>query len=149
MFTKIFVNLPVKDLDRTMKFFAGLGFEFDRQFTDENATCMIVDENINVMLLDENFFKTFTDKDVCDTIKYTEMMVALSVDSKKAVDEMVDKAKLTGGSESGKAQDQGPMYGRSFEDIDGHIWEIIYMDTGGVQKISPEKAGRRLKTAVT
>ncbi|HVH95670.1 MAG TPA: VOC family protein, partial [Bacillus sp. (in: firmicutes)] len=128
MATQIFVNLPVKDLNKAIEFFTKLDFKFNTQFTDENATCMIVGENIFVMLLVEKFFKTFTKKEICDTIKNTEVMVALSTDSKEKVDEMINKAIESGGNESREPQNHGWMYGRSFEDIDGHIWEIIYMD---------------------
>jgi predicted lactoylglutathione lyase len=132
--TQIFVNLPVKDLNKAIEFFTKLDFKFNTQFTDENATCMIVGENIFVMLLVEKFFKTFTKKEICDTIKNTEVMVALSTDSKEKVDEMINKAIESGGNESREPQNHGWMYGRSFEDIDGHIWEIIYMDEKAIKK---------------
>ncbi len=134
MATQIFVNLPVKDLNKAIEFFTKLDFKFNTQFTDENATCMIVGENIFVMLLVEKFFKTFTKKEICDTIKNTEVMVALSTDSKEKVDEMINKAIESGGNESREPQNHGWMYGRSFEDIDGHIWEIIYMDEKAIKK---------------
>jgi uncharacterized protein len=126
--TKIFVNLPVKDLNKTIEFFTKLGFKFNPQFTDKNATCMIVGEDIFVMLLVEKFFQTFTKKEICDTSKNTEMIVALSVESRENVDKMIDKATGAGGRESREPQDHEWMYGRSFEDINGHLWEIIYMD---------------------
>ena len=128
MTTRIFVNLPVKDLNKTIEFFTKLGFKFNPQFTDENATCMIVGEDIFVMFLVEKFFRTFTKKEICDTSKNTEMIVALSVESREKVDQMVNKAIESGGRESREPQDHGWMYERSFEDINGHIWEIIYMD---------------------
>lgn len=128
MATKIFVNLPVKDLNKTIEFFTKLGFTFNPQFTDENATCMIVGEDIFVMLLVENFFKTFTKKEICDTAKNTEVIVALSAESREKVDQMITKAFEAGGTESRAPQDHGWMYGRSFQDNDGHLWEIIYMD---------------------
>jgi predicted lactoylglutathione lyase len=126
--TKIFVNLPAKDLNKTIEFFTKLGFKFNPQFTDENATCMIVGEDIFVMLLVEKFFKTFTKKEICDTSKNTEVIVALSVEGREKVDQMINRAIEAGGRESREPQDHGWMYGRSFEDINGHIWEIIYMD---------------------
>jgi uncharacterized protein len=126
--TKIFVNLPAKDLNKTIEFFTKLGFKFNPQFTDENATCMIVGEDIFVMLLVERFFKTFTKKEICDTSKNTEVIVALSVEGREKVDQMINKAIEAGGRESREPQDHGWMYGRSFEDINGHILEIIYMD---------------------
>jgi predicted lactoylglutathione lyase len=131
--TKIFVNLPVKDLNETIEFFTKLGFKFNPQFTDENATCMIVGEEIFVMLLVENFFKTFTKKQISDTSKNTEVIVALSVEGREKVDQMINKAIEAGGKESREPQDHGWMYGRSFEDIDGHLWEIIYMDESALE----------------
>lgn len=126
--TKIFVNLPVKDLNKSIQFFTKLGFTFNPQFTDKNATCMIVNENIFVMLLIERFFKTFTKKEITDSKKNTEVIVALSVDSKEKVDNIVNKAIAAGGKTSNKPTDQGFMYGWSFQDLDGHLWEILYMD---------------------
>jgi predicted lactoylglutathione lyase len=131
--TKIFVNLPVKNLNKTIEFFTKLGFKFNPQFTDENATCMIVGEDIFVMLLVEKFFKTFTKKEICDTSKNTEGIVALSVEGREKVDQMINKAIEAGGTESREPQDHGWMYGRSFEDINGHIWEIIYMDENALK----------------
>jgi predicted lactoylglutathione lyase len=131
--TKIFVNLPVKDLNNTIDFFTKLGFKFNPQFTDENATCMIVGEDIFVMLLVEKFFKTFTKKEICDTSKDTEVIVALSLESREKVDQMINKAIESGGKESREPQDHGWMYGRSFEDINKHLWEIIYMDESAVK----------------
>jgi predicted lactoylglutathione lyase len=128
MTTQIFVNLPVKDLSRTVEFFKKLGFAFDAQFTDENATCMIINDNIFVMLLVEKFFKSFTKKEICDTTKHTEVIIALSTDSREKVDEMMQSVFQAGGKESREPQDHGWMYGRSFQDINGHLWEIIYMD---------------------
>jgi uncharacterized protein len=132
--TKIFVNLPVNDLNKTIEFFTKLGFKFNPQFTDENATCMIVGEDIFVMLLVEKFFKTFTKKEISDTSKNTEVIVALSVEGREKVDQMINKAIEAGGRESREPQDHGWMYGRSFEDINGHIWEIIYMDESALKK---------------
>jgi predicted lactoylglutathione lyase len=128
MTTQIFVNLPVKDLSRTVEFFKKLGFAFNPQFTDENATCMIINNNIFVMLLVEKFFKTFTKKEICDTTKDTEVIIALSTESRERVDEMMQNVFEAGGKESREPQDYGWMYGRSFQDINGHLWEIIYMD---------------------
>ena len=133
MATKIFVNLPVEDLNKTIEFFTKLGFKFNPQFTDENATCMIVGEDIFVMLLVEKFFKTFTKMEICDTSKNTEVIVALSVESREKVDQMINKVIESGGRESREPQDHGWMYGRSFEDINGHLWEIIYMDENAIK----------------
>ena len=128
MAKQIFVNLPVKDLQRSIDFFTGLGFTFNPQFTDENATCMIIGENIFAMLLVETFFKTFTGKEIADASKTTEVLTALSVESRAQVDEMANKALQLGGSPNNEPQDHGWMYSRSFQDPDGHIWELLYMD---------------------
>ncbi len=126
--TQIFVNLPVKDLDKTISFFTKLGFIFNPQFTDKNATCMIVSDSIFVMLLVEPFFKSFIKKDICDARKNTEVLMGLSAESREKVDAMVNSAVGVGGKESRAPQDHGWMYARTFEDMDGHIWEIFYMD---------------------
>jgi predicted lactoylglutathione lyase len=132
MARQIFVNLPVKDLENSMRFFTGLDFSFDSQFTDENAACMVVTDDIYVMLLTEPFFKTFTRKDLVDARKGTEVLVALAVDSRHQVDALVDKALETGGQSARDPDDQGFMYTRSFEDLDGHIWEIFWMDESAI-----------------
>jgi predicted lactoylglutathione lyase len=133
MTTKIFVNLPVRDLNKTVEFFTKLGFKFNPQFSNENATCMIVAEDIFVMLLIEKFFKTFTKKEISDTTQNTEVILALSAESREKVDKMINKALEAGGRESRELQDHGWMYGRSFEDINGHLWEIIYMDENALK----------------
>jgi len=134
MATKIFVNLPVKDLNKSIDFFTQLGFTFNPQFTDENATCMIIGEDIFVMLLVEKFFKTFTKKEISDASKSTEVILALSADSREKVDELVNKAFAAGASASNYDQDQGFMYGRSFQDLDGHLWEVMWMDPSAMQQ---------------
>jgi uncharacterized protein len=126
--TKIFVNLAVKDLDRSKAFFERLGFTFNPQFTDETAACMVVTDDIYAMLLTHPKFKEFTKKDVADAHKTTEVLTCLSFDSKEKVNEIVDNAVAAGGTEAREPQDYGLMYGRSFNDLDGHIWEIIWMD---------------------
>lgn len=128
MATKIFVNLPVKDLNKSVEFFTKLGFSFNPQFTDENATCMIVGEDSYVMLLVEKFFKTFTSKEIADTTKSIEVITSLNVDSRAKVDEMVDKAMRAGAGTAREPEEYPYMYGRSFHDLDGHLWEIGYMD---------------------
>ena len=128
MATQIFVNLPVKNLDRSIEFFASLGFTFNPQFTDETATCMIVSDDIFVMLLTEAAFKGFTPKEICDATKSTEVLVALSRENRAQVDEMVRKAVAAGGSTYNEPQDHGFMYAHGFQDIDGHIWELMYME---------------------
>jgi predicted lactoylglutathione lyase len=129
MVTQIFVNLPVKNLDKSIEFFTTLGFAFNPQFTDHTATCMIVADDIFVMLLTEEKFKTFTPNEICDATKSTEVLVCLSVDSRERVDEMVRKAVAAGGSIYNEPLDHGFMYGHGFQDLDGHIWELIYMES--------------------
>jgi uncharacterized protein len=133
MASKIFVNLPVKNLNKSIEFFTKLGFGFNPKFTDETATCMIVTDDIFVMLLTEAKFKTFTPKEICDTKKYTEALVCLSLESRAKVDEMVRKAVAAGGTTYNEAVDYGFMYGHGFQDLDGHIWELIYMEPNAVQ----------------
>ncbi|MGH9980159.1 MAG: VOC family protein [Nitrososphaeraceae archaeon] len=134
MTTKLFANLPVKDLDKTIKFFTHLDFTFNPQFTDENATCMIIGKDSFVMLLVEKFFKTFTNKEICDATTDTEVILALSAESREQVDNMITKVNEAGGREYMKSQDYGWMYHRGFEDINGHIWEIVYMDESSIPK---------------
>jgi len=131
--TKIFVNLPVKNLKNSIEFFTKLGFSFNPQFTDDTATCMIVSDDIFVMLLTEAKFKTFTPKEICDTTKSTEVLVCLSIESRENVDAMVRKAVSAGGSTYNAPQDHGFMYAHGFQDLDGHIWEVIYMEASAVQ----------------
>jgi uncharacterized protein len=133
MATKIFVNLPVKDLDKSKEFFTKLGYSFNAQFTDENAACLVIAEDIYAMLLTEPFFKGFTKKEIADSSKSTEVLLALSTDSKQEVDELVQKAVAAGARESSDPQDQGFMYTRTFDDLDGHTWEIIWMDPSAIQ----------------
>ena len=128
MAKQIFVNLPVKDLKKTINFFTKLGFKFKPKFTDENATCMIIGKNIFAMLLVEKFFKRFTKKKIYNAKKSTGAILALSVESRKKVDEMIKKVIAAGGKETRKAEDYGWMYGRAFEDINGHLWEVFHMN---------------------
>ena len=128
MAKQIFVNLPVKDLQRSIAFFTHLGFAFNPQFSDDNATCMIVSDDIFVMLLVEPYFQTFTSRPVCDARKQSEVLIALSADSASDVDAMVGKAVAAGGAAPRPAQDHGFMYQHGFEDPDGHIWEVMHMD---------------------
>ncbi|MEJ7687720.1 MAG: VOC family protein [Variovorax sp.] len=129
MATQIFVNLPVKNLDKSVAFFTRLGYKFDPRFTNENATSMIVAEgSIYVMLLVESFFKTFTAKSIADTRTSTEVLVCLSCESRAEVDAQVAKAVAAGGTTPRPVQDHGFMYQHGFEDLDGHTWELMYMD---------------------
>lgn len=127
MHSQIFVNLPVKDLKRAVAFYTKLGYTFNPQFTDENATCMIVGENLFVMLLVEKFFGSFTSKAIVDTSKATEVLTCVSCDSKAQVDELVAKARAAGGKVPRPAQDHGFMYSHGYEDLDGHTWELVHM----------------------
>jgi len=133
MHSQIFVNLPIKDLNRSVAFFTQLGYKFEPQFTNENATCMIAGDNIFVMLLVEKFFKTFTHKRICDTAKETEVLTCLALDSRQKVDEIVAKAVAAGGTAPRPPQDHGFMYGHGFEDLDGHTWEFVYMEAGAAK----------------
>lgn len=134
MATKIFVNLPVKDLSKSVEFFTKLGFSFNPQFTDESATCMIISESIFVMLLVEKRFKDFTKKEIADAQKTTEVLIALDAESRDAVDDMVQNAVAAGGLIYRDPEDYGWMYGHSFADLDGHQWEIAYMDISKMPK---------------
>lgn len=134
MAAKIFVNLPVKNLDRSVEFFTKLGFSFNAQFTDETATCMVVSEDIFVMLLTEAKFKEFTPNPICDATKSTEVLVCLSSESRAEVDEMVRKAVAAGGTTYKEPQDYGFMYVHSFQDLDGHIWETMFMEPSAVNQ---------------
>lgn len=126
----IFVNLPVKDLQRTTEFFTALGFHFNPEFTDDTATSMVIADNIFAMMMVENRFRTFSKKHLCDTATHSEVLLALSCSSRQEVDDMADKAVAAGGAEVGEPQDHGFMYQRAFEDPDGHIWELVYMEQG-------------------
>jgi len=133
MATQIFINLPVKDLKKSMDFFASLGFEFNPQFTDEKAACMIINDGASyAMLLKEEFFKTFTKKEITDATKTTEVLIALSRDSKEEVVDIVNKAIAAGGTTYSEPQDHGFMYQHAFADLDGHQWEVMYMDMSAI-----------------
>ncbi len=124
----LYVNLPVKDLARSVEFFTALDFSFNPKFTDENATCMIVNDNTSVMLLVESFFSTFTRKAICNTHEATEALLSLSLDSRAEVDDFVARAVAAGGVEEGEATDHGFMYERGITDPDGHNWGVFHMD---------------------
>lgn len=125
--TSMYVNLPIKDLSRSVAFFSALGFSFVPKFTNENATCMIVDENIFVMLLVEPFFANFTVKEICDSTRSTEVILCLSCPTRERVDELVSLALKAGATVPMPAQDHGFMYGHGFQDLDGHLWELSWM----------------------
>jgi uncharacterized protein len=125
---QIYVNLPVKDLERSKAFFAALGFSFNAQFSNENAACLVIADGIYAMLLAEPFFRTFTSKQILDTRTSIEVLVALSCDSRAEVDTMFEKAVAAGGKPARDAKDHGFMVERAFEDPDGHTWEVFWMD---------------------
>lgn len=125
---KVFINLPVKDLKKSMNFFESLGYSFNPRFTDEKAGCMVISDNIYAMMLTEEYFKTFTKKSISDAKASTEVLIALDADSREDVQGMITKAKESGATIYAEAQDHGWMYQHSFADLDGHQWEIVYMD---------------------
>ena len=125
---QIFVNLPVKDLQKSMAFYREVGFEFNPQFTDDNAACMVVSEQIYIMLLVESFFQTFTKKAIADATQQTEVIVSFAAESKDMVNEIVNRALAAGAKPSNDPTDHGFMYVWSFQDPDGHLWEIFHMD---------------------
>ena len=134
---KVFVNLAVRDLEQSKRFFASLGFQFNPKFTDDKAACMIISDDAYFMLLQEPFFKTFTKRELCDTSKQTEGMFALSCESRAEVDDLVNKAIAGGGSPAMDRQDHGFMYGWSFYDLDGHHWEVVWMDQKAIEQGPP------------
>jgi len=134
MATNIFVNLAVKNLHKTKEFFSNLGYTFNQQFSDEKAACMVISETIYAMLISEAYFKTFIpNKEISDTSKSKEVLLALSADSRQQVDELADKAIAAGGKNVRDPDDHGFMYSRSFEDLDGHVWEVFWMNPEHVQ----------------
>ncbi|HEX2934962.1 MAG TPA: VOC family protein [Bacteroidales bacterium] len=134
MATQIFINLPVKDLQKSMDFFTQLGFSFNPQFTDENGACMVIGNNIFAMLLAEPFFKTFTNKPISSAKDSTEVIIAIDAASRSEVDELVRKAQNAGGLIYRDPEDHGWIYGHSFADLDGHQWEVVYMDMSALPK---------------
>jgi predicted lactoylglutathione lyase len=128
MARKIFVNLPIDDMQRSRAFFESLGFSFNPQFSNDQGACMVVSEDIFVMILVKPFFQTFISKRIADARETTEVLVCLSCDSRAEVDELTAKAVKAGGREPRAAQDHGFMYSKAFEDLDGHIWELVWMD---------------------
>lgn len=126
--TMIFPNLPVKDLEAAKAFYTALGFELNKDFSDDNAASIVIAENIVVMLLKHEFFKTFDSRAIADPATTVESIHALGVDSRAEVDRLADAAVAAGGTESGEAKDEGFMYGRAFTDLDGHRWEVMFMD---------------------
>jgi len=132
MATQIFVNLPVKDLNKSIEFFTSLGYSFNPQFTNEQGASLVISDNIFFMLLTEPFFKSFIKKKIADAYKVAETINCISVDSREAVDEMVRKAVAAGATVPNEKQDYGWMYGHGFQDLDGHLWEFAYMDMNSI-----------------
>lgn len=130
---KMFVNLPVRDLKKSTAFFSALGFSYNPKFTDENAACMIISDEAFAMLLAEPFFRTFTRREPCDTTRHTEALIALSCSSRGEVDDLVKNAIAAGGTHAMDAKDHGFMYVWSFYDLDGHHWEVFWMDPAAVK----------------
>ncbi|MDC0721306.1 VOC family protein [Nannocystis bainbridge] len=130
---KLFVNLAIRDLERTVEFFTKLGFTFNPQFTDDKCTCMIVSEEAFFMLMTEERFRDFTPQGICDTRTHREGLFALSATSRAEVDQLADTAVAAGGKAIGEPKDYGFMYYRAFADLDGHHWELAYMDPSHVQ----------------
>jgi uncharacterized protein len=138
MATLTFINLPVKDLSRSTEFFERVGFSFDPQFTDENATRMIVSDETSVMLAVEPFFEGFIEpQKIADTSTSREVVLGLSAESREQVDELADKAVAAGAQPLGEPEDQGFMYMRGFRDLDGHQWSFIYMDMSAIAEEGP------------
>lgn len=132
MNSQTFINLPVKDLKKTVDFFTHLGYTFNPQFTDENATCMIINDNTFVMLLVEPFFQTFIKKGISDASKTAEVILSFSAENRDKVDEMIRKAKEKGATTPMDSQDHGWMYQHGFQDLDGHLWEYAYIDVSAI-----------------
>ncbi len=130
MHKQIFVNLPISDMQKSQAFFKSLGFTFNPQFTNDQGACMVVSDDIYVMLLVKPFFQGFTGKPIADATQSTEVLVALSCESRAEVDDLVTRAKAAGGTAPRQPQDHGFMYAHGFEDLDGHIWEVFYMVPG-------------------
>jgi uncharacterized protein len=132
MATKVFMNLPVKDLPKSIEFFTKLGYNFNQQFTDHTATCMIISEDIYAMLLTHEKFNQFTTKEICDATKQAEVLISLSCESRTHVDELVAKALAAGGKTDNEPTDHGFMYEHDFQDLDGHNWGLFWMDPSAI-----------------
>ncbi|MFK9090855.1 VOC family protein [Bacillus salipaludis] len=130
----IFINLPVKNLNKSTNFFRELGFEFNSQFSDEMTACMIISDNIYVLIMVEERFKGFSKKEIADTSTSAEAIFCISAESRDQVDELVNKALAYGGKPSNDPQDHGFMYGWGFQDLDGHLWEVAYLDENAINQ---------------
>lgn len=125
---QVYINLPVKDVDKSVSFFSELGFEFNPEYTDKNAACLIINDHTFVMLLVEEYFKSFTKKNIVNAKESTEAILAIGVSNKEEVDSLVKKALDSGGEASSEPVDHGFMYVASFQDLDGHLWEVMSME---------------------
>ena len=134
---KLFVNLAVEDLDRSVEFFTKLGFSFDPRFTDEHATCMLIGEDAYAMLLTKRRFADFTTKEIGDSHSLTEAILAVTAESREEVDQLTETALEAGATPAAEPMDHGFMYGRSFQDPDGHHWEVFWMDPTAVEEGPP------------
>ena len=129
----IFVNLPVEDIDASRKFYTALGYSINEQFSDESTASVMISDTIIAMLLTKEKYAQFTKKEIADARKSSEVLLALSAESREKVDELVDRALAAGGSPANETQDHGFMYGRSFDDLDGHTWEVVWMDPAAIE----------------
>ena len=130
---QIFINLATKNLSEAKNFFRELGFQFNAQFSNEDGCCVVVADNISIMLLTESHFKNFTEKSICDSQVSAESLLCISCESREEVDKLVTKAKSLGANVPREPQDHGFMYGHGFEDLDGHTWELLFMDQSANQ----------------
>ncbi|MFE6553784.1 VOC family protein [Streptomyces sp. NPDC057746] len=129
----IFVNLPVADVEASKKFFTELGYTINPQFTTDDCACVVISDTVIAMLLGKQRYADFTQKEIADATKTSEVLLCLSAESRAKVDELVDRALAAGGSGTREAVDHGYMYGRAFDDLDGHTWEVMWMDPAAVQ----------------
>ncbi|MET8960085.1 VOC family protein [Streptomyces sp. NPDC004074] len=129
----IFVNLPVADVEASKKFFTELGYTINPQFTTDDCACVVISDTVIAMLLSKQRYADFTQKEIADATKTSEVLLCLSAESRAKVDELVDRALAAGGSGTREAVDHGYMYGRAFDDLDGHTWEVMWMDPAAVQ----------------
>ena len=130
---QIFINLATKDLSKAKSFFSELGFHFNPKFSNQDGCCLVIEDNISIMLLTESHFKNFTDKSICDSQTSAESLLCISCESREEVDKLVSIAKSLGANVPREPQDHGFMYGHGFEDLDGHTWELLFMDQNSEQ----------------
>ncbi|MGW2720769.1 VOC family protein [Streptomyces sp. NPDC001492] len=129
----IFVNLATDDVEASKKFFTELGYTINPQFSTDDCACVVISDTIITMLLSRQRYADFTKKEIADSTKTSEVLICLSAESREKVDELVGRAVAAGGTANDDVQDHGYMYGRSFDDLDGHSWEVVWMDPAAVQ----------------